>query len=168
MAKMQIKPKQILSNPPDTKKPKEKIPEPSTKSNTPVEKIQPLKISVKEEPSVSSNSTKLKEEHKPSTQNIHANEDRQDLSPLSSTSPLPRESFDSAEEELQELPSLDETSEALYPKKCIPQETAIYNLKLARAYVPYQKFCTTYMPVESLLKGTVFPELYEPYLESRR
>jgi hypothetical protein len=39
----------------------------------------------------------------------------------------------------------------------------LYNVKLARAYVPFQKYCTTYEPVEGLDKGTVFPELYSPY-----
>jgi hypothetical protein len=46
---------------------------------------------------------------------------------------------------------------------CIPQETEIRNVKLANAYVPWQKFCGTYSPIESLRKGTVFPELHSPY-----
>jgi hypothetical protein len=46
---------------------------------------------------------------------------------------------------------------------CIPQETVITDVKLARAYVPYQKLCTTFPPVEGLDKGTIFPELYSPY-----
>lgn len=48
-------------------------------------------------------------------------------------------------------------------KKCIPQETVIYNVNLAKAYVPFQKFCTIYSPMEGLKKGTIFPELYSPY-----
>ena len=46
---------------------------------------------------------------------------------------------------------------------CIPQETVIRNVRLAAAYVPYQKLCTTFSPIEALSKGTVFPELYSPY-----
>lgn len=36
-------------------------------------------------------------------------------------------------------------------------------LQLARAYVKYQKIDQYYNPMESLSKGTVFPELYKPY-----
>ncbi|MFL0246006.1 spore coat associated protein CotJA [Candidatus Clostridium stratigraminis] len=46
---------------------------------------------------------------------------------------------------------------------CIPQETVIRNVRLAAAYVPYQKLCTILSPLEALTKGTVFPELYSPY-----
>ncbi|WP_051542047.1 spore coat associated protein CotJA [Clostridium lundense] len=47
--------------------------------------------------------------------------------------------------------------------KCIPQETVITNVRLAAAYVPYQKLCTLFSPLEALRRGTVFPELYSPY-----
>jgi Spore coat associated protein JA (CotJA) len=47
--------------------------------------------------------------------------------------------------------------------QCIPQEMAIQNVKLAAAYVPFQKFCSTSSPVEGLKRGTIFPELYSPY-----
>jgi hypothetical protein len=46
---------------------------------------------------------------------------------------------------------------------CIPQETVIRDVLLARAYVPYQKFCTLFPPLEALQKGTAFPELFSPY-----
>ena len=46
---------------------------------------------------------------------------------------------------------------------CIPQETVIKNIRLAAAYVPYQKFCTLFSPLEALKRGTAFPELYSPY-----
>ena len=46
---------------------------------------------------------------------------------------------------------------------CIPQETVIQNVQLATAYVPFQKFCTVMSPLESLFKGTAFPELFSPY-----
>ncbi|NSW90656.1 MAG: spore coat associated protein CotJA [Firmicutes bacterium] len=51
-----------------------------------------------------------------------------------------------------------------YPQPCIPQETVISNVKLARAYVPYQRICTLYPPEEALHAGTAFPELYQPYV----
>lgn len=47
--------------------------------------------------------------------------------------------------------------------KCIPQETEIKNVRLAAAYVPYQKLCELFNPIEALKKGTAFPELYSPY-----
>lgn len=50
-----------------------------------------------------------------------------------------------------------------YPCPCIPQEMMITNVKLATAYVPFQKYCGTFCPIEGLDKGTVFPELYSPY-----
>lgn len=46
---------------------------------------------------------------------------------------------------------------------CIPQETKIEGVKLAQAYVPFQKLCSIYNPLEALKKGTLFPELYSPY-----
>jgi hypothetical protein len=46
---------------------------------------------------------------------------------------------------------------------CVPQETSIRDVRLAAGYVPYQKFCTTFSPLESLMKGTAFPELYSPF-----
>ncbi|HZJ83639.1 MAG TPA: spore coat associated protein CotJA [Clostridia bacterium] len=37
------------------------------------------------------------------------------------------------------------------------------NMRLARAYVPYQIYLESYPPMEALEKGTMFPELYQPY-----
>lgn len=48
---------------------------------------------------------------------------------------------------------------------CIPQEIIIKDVRLARAYVPIEKYCSTYKPLEALNKGTSFPELYVPYTE---
>lgn len=48
-------------------------------------------------------------------------------------------------------------------RSCIPQETTITNVRLATAYVPFQRFCKTYSPLKSLAEGTAFPELYSPY-----
>ena len=47
--------------------------------------------------------------------------------------------------------------------KCVPQETYIPNVRLATAYVPFQKLCTVYEPVDGLYHGTIFPELFSPY-----
>ena len=49
-------------------------------------------------------------------------------------------------------------------EKCIPQEYVIKNVRLAAAYVPIQYLCELFSPMESLCKGTVFPELYSPYV----
>lgn len=49
---------------------------------------------------------------------------------------------------------------------CIPQETTITNVRLANAYVPFQKFCSTYTPEMSLMRGTAFPELFSPWAKS--
>lgn len=46
---------------------------------------------------------------------------------------------------------------------CVPQETAIKDVKLARAYVPFQRLCSTYPAVRALCRGTLFPELFSPY-----
>jgi len=36
-------------------------------------------------------------------------------------------------------------------------------LRLARAYIPWQKYGPTYSPREALERGTLFPDLYSPY-----
>ena len=46
---------------------------------------------------------------------------------------------------------------------CIPKETIIKDVELARAYVPFQKYCGVMPPFESLCKGTAFAELFSPY-----
>ena len=46
---------------------------------------------------------------------------------------------------------------------CIPQELVIRDVRLAAAYVPYQRLCTLFTPIEALKRGTAFPELYSPY-----
>lgn len=56
------------------------------------------------------------------------------------------------------------TKNSCTSKPCIPQETVIKNVRLARAYVPFQNYCSVYSPKEGLAKGTVFPELYQPYV----
>lgn len=46
---------------------------------------------------------------------------------------------------------------------CIPQETVIRDVRLAAAYVPYQRLCTLLSPINALKAGTIFPELFSPY-----
>ena len=53
-------------------------------------------------------------------------------------------------------------------KNCNPQETTITNVRLATAYVPFQKFCATLSPVKSLKEGTAFPELKSPYMSGHK
>lgn len=49
-------------------------------------------------------------------------------------------------------------------KTCVPYETVIYNVRLAQAFVPYQKLCSILCPLAALKIGTIFPELYSPYV----
>ena len=46
---------------------------------------------------------------------------------------------------------------------CVPQETTIEGVKLAHAYVPFQKLCDTFTPEGALMKGTAFPPLVNVY-----
>ncbi len=46
---------------------------------------------------------------------------------------------------------------------CVPLETPIMNVRLAHAYVPWQKLCGTMSPLQSLKSGTIFPELTDQY-----
>lgn len=39
---------------------------------------------------------------------------------------------------------------------------------LARACVPFQEWNEIYSPYEALKKGTLFPELYMPYIENEK
>jgi hypothetical protein len=40
--------------------------------------------------------------------------------------------------------------------------------ELARAYVPYQVMCKIYEPMKGLMRGTIFPELYRPYVSEKK
>ena len=40
--------------------------------------------------------------------------------------------------------------------------------KLAEAYVPYQVMQKVYEPMTGLMKGTIFPELYRPYVKMKK
>ena len=42
------------------------------------------------------------------------------------------------------------------------------NIKYAHAYVPFQNTEQMFDPEESLCKGTVFPDLYQPYVKIKR
>lgn len=43
------------------------------------------------------------------------------------------------------------------------QRTPLYQLPLAMAYVPMQRWCGTYDPCRALQRGTIFPELDLPF-----
>ena len=47
--------------------------------------------------------------------------------------------------------------------KCIPYEEYIQVNSLSIAYVPFQKLCNVYDQFQSMVKGTIFPELASPY-----
>ncbi len=51
---------------------------------------------------------------------------------------------------------------------CTPLETEIKGVRLANAYVPIQKLCETYDPLNSLKRGTAFPPLYDDYSWDRK
>ncbi len=53
------------------------------------------------------------------------------------------------------------TNPEVASEQCIPQETYISNVELARAYVPFEKLCRTYTPLGALIRGTAFPPLHE-------
>ena len=42
------------------------------------------------------------------------------------------------------------------------------DFKLARAYVPFQVMGKIFEPMKALLRGTIFPELYDPYPKKKR
>ncbi len=48
-------------------------------------------------------------------------------------------------------------------ERCIPQETSIHCVRLATAYVPFQRYCGVWSPCRALRTGTAFPELFSPY-----
>ncbi|NLT17351.1 MAG: spore coat associated protein CotJA [Clostridiales bacterium] len=47
-------------------------------------------------------------------------------------------------------------------RRCDPVQQ-VKDVKLAHAYVPFQRFCGVMAPLMSLCRGTAFPELYSPY-----
>lgn len=42
------------------------------------------------------------------------------------------------------------------------------NMKLAHAYIPFQKYTENYPPETALNRGTLYPELWMPYNSSHR
>jgi hypothetical protein len=47
--------------------------------------------------------------------------------------------------------------------ECVDHETVLEDVQLAHAYVPFQKWCPTFMPMTALKKGTAFPGLVDVY-----
>ncbi|MGB4042258.1 MAG: spore coat associated protein CotJA [Bacillota bacterium] len=37
-------------------------------------------------------------------------------------------------------------------------------MRLARAYIPFQRYGQVWSPAEGLRRGTIFPELFSPYI----
>lgn len=56
--------------------------------------------------------------------------------------------------------------------ECVPYESIKPKMgsefKLARAYVRYQSFGKIFDPIKGLMRGTIFPELYESYTKKKR
>ena len=52
----------------------------------------------------------------------------------------------------------------MYPYMKCPQSLYCSVSELAQACVPYQQYTASYPPEEALEKGTMFPELYRPYM----
>ncbi|MBM7582965.1 hypothetical protein JOD02_001834 [Caldicoprobacter guelmensis] len=56
-----------------------------------------------------------------------------------------------------------------YPEHYPPRAPYMYNypmwkrVDLAEAYIPYQRYTTSFSPMEALHAGTMFPELVRPY-----
>lgn len=74
--------------------------------------------------------------------------------------PFYRQSTEEARDDKQEQPAEGVKSEAAQDI----QATGIYQpVRLAQAYVIWQKYGPTFSPAEALEKGTLFPELYSPY-----
>lgn len=63
-------------------------------------------------------------------------------------------------------------SQARCVKRCAPvsppfMDTFHESVPLAMAYVPMQEFNTVFELCEGLKNGTIFPELYKPFLGSK-
>lgn len=54
-------------------------------------------------------------------------------------------------------------STANYQRSAFPPETPV-----AMAYVPFQKFQPVIEPTAALMQGTIFPDLYKPWLDGGR
>ncbi|HHZ20506.1 MAG TPA: spore coat associated protein CotJA [Firmicutes bacterium] len=52
--------------------------------------------------------------------------------------------------------------EGIFVDQMMPQ------FQLARAYVPFQAYVERWPPMVGLERGTIFPELYRPYVPYRK
>jgi hypothetical protein len=41
-------------------------------------------------------------------------------------------------------------------------------MRLARAYIPFQRYGRLWSPAEGLARGTIFPDLYSPYVAKEK
>lgn len=64
---------------------------------------------------------------------------------------------------MDEMKSLKKMQQFYAKNNCIPQELVIKDVRLAAAYVPYETLCLLFTPMEALMRGTAFPEIYSPY-----
>lgn len=54
-----------------------------------------------------------------------------------------------------------------YPQpncNCFPKMESAKDMTLAMAYVPWQQYGNVFEPDKALQKGTLFPDLWKPYL----
>ncbi len=52
-----------------------------------------------------------------------------------------------------------------HKEMCVDEEyNEDRNMLLAHSYVPWQYYDKAFSPKEALMKGTLFPELYGPYI----
>lgn len=58
---------------------------------------------------------------------------------------------------------MENQQEIFNSKKEIKADAYVAPVRLAQAYVPWQRYGVIYSPPEALEKGTLFPELYFPY-----
>jgi hypothetical protein len=65
-------------------------------------------------------------------------------------------------ENKKKQPSAEIKAEAAAPE--VQAEGIFPQARLAQAYVIWQRYGPIFSPAEALEKGTIFPELYSPYL----
>jgi hypothetical protein len=49
------------------------------------------------------------------------------------------------------------------PENDIKTQSLFSDLRLAEAYIPFQRYGQIFDPMAALMNGTLFPELYRPY-----
>lgn len=63
------------------------------------------------------------------------------------------------------MPPISPERDMMPPKPSVPESMCF---QLAHAYVPWQHYTPPFFsPVEALEKGTMFPDLYQPYVHHK-